>query len=114
MGERLDSDRHQIASADSPKRFALEDQDRSLFPSHGKHRLPLDDRTVFFAHARDDREVQPGLVPDALSRSASVAGFNGFGFDFLFDFAKGTLSGLESPSPIPAFPHVGRNWTVGQ
>src|SRR2546422_11669645 len=112
MGKRIDSDRNQIASADPAKRSVVENQDRSVFPSHGEYRLPPDDRTLFFADARNDREVQPGLVPDALYRSASVARFDRFGFDLLFYLAKGTLSGLEISSAVPAFPHVGRYWSV--
>src|SRR5207253_1288257 len=62
VGERIDSDCHQTASANPQEQSALEDKDRSIFPSHGEHFLSADDRAVVPAAARHDRETQSGLV----------------------------------------------------
>src|SRR5436190_16386900 len=114
MGKGLDSDCDQTAAQDPPEPAALEDQNRGLFPSHGEYLVPADDRALFPAAARNDRQIQSGLVPDALHRPAAVAGVDRIRLDFLFNFTKGTLSGLETPAKVPAFPDVGRNRPVRQ
>src|SRR6266403_2410812 len=92
----------------------MENQNRGIFPSHREYLLPTDDRPLFSADARNDREIQSGLVPDALYRPAAVARLDRIGLDLLFNFTKRTLSGLEGSAEIPAIPAVGRNRPLGQ
>src|SRR5689334_11734084 len=114
MGEGPDSNCNQIASSNSQKFAPMENQGRSILPPHSEYFLPPDDCAFVPASAGHDRPVQPGLVSDALHRSAAMAGFDSFGLNFLFDFAKGALSGLENAAEVPAFPDVRGNWSFCQ
>src|SRR5262245_31191910 len=91
VGERVDPDCNQIAAADTTKRCVLEDQGRSIFSSDREHLLSPDDPALIFAVAGHDCPLQSRLVPNAVHRSASLAGVDGLRFDVLFDLAKRTL-----------------------
>ena len=92
----------------------MENQDRSILSSDRKYFLSIDDCALVLAAAGHDRPVQPGLVSDALYRPASMAGFDGVGFNLLFDCAKRALSGLEGSPEVSAVPDVGGNRPVRQ
>src|SRR5438105_6023717 len=47
-------------------------EDRSLLSSNGEPQLSADDRALGLYDARHDYSLLPGMVPDALHRSAPV------------------------------------------
>src|SRR4030095_4025614 len=114
LGERSDADRYQAPSANISEPAAMADQTGGFFSSHGKHLIPVDDRTVNLASAGDDREIQPGLVPDAVHRSPALACIDCFGFNVLPHLTEGALSGLANSAYISAIPDVRRNRTIGE
>src|SRR5216117_695907 len=109
MGEGPHTDRHQIASANHDEQATLENQNRGVLPSDSEHFLSADDRAFVPASAGNDREIQSGLVPDALYRSAALARIDGIGFNVLSHCAKGALSGLASAAEVLAVSDVCRN-----
>src|SRR5436305_13352709 len=104
LGEGSDSNGHQAFAPHHEEQAPLEDQGRGVFPFDRQHLLSVDDRALFPAVAGHDREIQPGLVSDALHRPAALAGIYSFAVDVLSDLAEGTVSGLAGPPRIPPGP----------
>src|SRR5262249_23325034 len=68
--------------------------------------LSLDDCALGTAVAGNDHSLLPGLVPDALYRSAAFPGFDVFDFQFLPRFAARIVPrAMVSRFTLPAFPH---------
>src|SRR6266446_3923484 len=96
------------------KRSALENQGRGFLSPDGKHFVSADDRAFVPPPAGHDREVQPGLVPDALHRPAAVARLDSIRFHVLSHLAEGALSGLENSAEVSSVPHVCGTRPFGQ
>src|SRR5690242_6711448 len=114
VGQGFDPDRNQITSANFEKLASVENQSRSVLSFDCQHFLSSDHRSFISSFACHDRTVQPGLVSDAVYRFASLAGLDGFRFDFLSDFAKRTVSGLEGPAEVFTIFDVCWDRAVGQ
>ena len=80
-------------------------QDGGHVPSDREHCLPADDRFFGDSAAGYDRTLLPGLVSDAVSRSATILGLHLFDFEFL---PGGTTRALSAKMAQPHKVHAVR------
>src|SRR5262249_10681893 len=109
MGQGFNPNSNQIASAHHAEQTALEDQSRSVLPPHSKYFLSIDDHLIVPSPARNDRSLQPGLVPDAVYRPSALVGVDCLRVHVLSDLAKGALSRLACSAEVLALPDVRGN-----
>src|ERR1039457_4645736 len=110
LGQRVDPGVEENTSPSVKERRIATSKNRSLVSPDGHPQLSADDRAVGFADARHDHSFLPGMVPDALHRSAPVHGFDLLDFQLLPGFAKRTVSEkLAALAALPAFIDGSRN-----
>src|SRR5215467_14808921 len=87
LGQRADSNRKKNFAPGSQERSAVPRETRSLVPPHGKFELSAYGGAVGTVAARDGDSLLPGLVSDAVHRSAIISCVDFFHFQFLFSFS---------------------------
>src|SRR5690242_3548261 len=70
LGKRTHTNRHQAIAPNTDEQSSLEDQNRSVLPSHSQHFVSPHDCAFLPAAAGNDCEIQSRLVSDALYRPA--------------------------------------------
>src|SRR4051794_1706001 len=112
LGQGTNPDGKENPSPRAEERCSTAHQDRGLVPSHFQSELSPDGRPFRVALAGHGHPFLPGMVPDALHRSATVYGVDFLDFQFLFGFTKRIVSRQMVPvTPVLAFPYGSGNRT---
>src|SRR5580692_12858625 len=92
LGERADPDQQKDSAPGAQERSEIPREARGLVSPDCKSQLSVDDCALGGGRAVKNKTLLPGLVPDAVHRSAAIHGVDLFDLDFLSGLAARVIS----------------------